>query len=210
MIDIERLRVAAGLPVDDATRDAELELAYEQALTLCESYCDRWFPLQPQIEQIWPTRGAFMVKRYPIQSITAITDANGAQLAPATYLINAPAGIVLRYGAAIAASAWPLSIEYVGGYEPLPADLDYAVLAAFDAVWASTPGWGASSEASAGQMQKISVVGVGSIDFGTSSSSTSTESGQRFASDLKPWGVLPVTVTAALQRYLNYAVIGVG
>lgn len=209
MIDPERLRVRAGFPVDDTTHDDELQLAFDQALTLCETYCDRWFVLMPQVEQIFPTRGAFMVRRYPIEVIDSISDANGGLIDPASYAINGSAGIVLRCGPYLGGmSIWPLEISYVGGYEPLPADLEYAVLGAFDAVWAATPGWGGSVGGAAGEMQKISVVGVGSIDFGSSSASSSGAGGPQVGS--QPWGVLPVTVTAVLQRYMNHTVIGGG
>jgi hypothetical protein len=209
-ITIDVLRVRAGVPVGDNSRDVELEMAADQALALCETFCDRWFEKKPQTEQIWPIQGSYLVKRWPIESITTITDANGAVIDPGTYRTIDDAGIVLRGGCAIGgAGVWPLSIVYVGGFDPLPKDLEFALLAAFDAVWSSTPGWGATAGSSAEQVQKISVVGVGSIDFGTGgTTSGGSAGGTQYGS--QPAGVLPAMVTSVLQRYMNHTVIGGG
>ena len=207
---IEVLRLRAGFAADDDTHDEDLEAAADQALALCETYCDRWFEKQEQTEQIWPTAGAFLAKRYPVESVTSITDANGDAFDPASVRIVNAAGIVLRGGCPIGgAGAWPAEIVYVGGFEPLPQDLVFALLAAFDAVWSSTPGWGAAAGSAAEQLQKISVVGVGSIDFGTGgTTSGGSAGGSQIGS--QPWGVLPVMVTSILQRYMNHTVIGGG
>lgn len=206
-IDIEDLRVRIGLDPADAARDNELDAAADQALALCETFCDRWFEKKTQIEQIWPAHGSFLVKRYPIASVTSIKDANGDVIDSGLYRTVDTAGIVLRGGCSIGgAGLWPLSIEYVGGFDPLPKDLEFALLAAFDAVWGSTPGWGAAAGSAAEQVQKISVVGVGSIDFGTGgTTSGGTAGGTQIGA--QPSGVLPVAVTAILQRYLNHTVI---
>lgn len=203
MIDIERLRKRAGFPIDDASHDEDLELAGEQALMLCETFCDRFFEKKSQTEQIWRQSGHFVVKRYPVESVTSITDTNGAVIDLARYGVQEEAGIIHRIG-----GASPFKIVYVGGYDPLPPDLEYAILGAFDAVWASTPGWGAAAGSIAEQVQKISVVGVGSIDFGTGGTTSGGSSGS--SAESQPWGVLPVTVTSVLQRYMRHTVIGGG
>lgn len=208
MIDIATLRARAGFASGDTSHDAELQAAADQALMLCETYCDRWFKKQPQTEQIWPSSGSYMVKRYPIESITSITNANGDAIDVSSVRTVGAPGIVLRGGCSIGGAG--ITIVYVGGFDPLPADLEFAVLAAFDAVWSTTPGWGATAGSAAEQVQKISVVGVGSIDFGTggTSSGGSPSGGGQVGSH--PWGVLSVNVTSILQRYMNHTVIGGG
>jgi hypothetical protein len=210
IVDLIKLRVRAGFPANDDSHDEDLQAAADQALMLCETYCDRFFEKQSQIEQIWPTAGSFMVKRYPLESITSITNANGDAIEVGNVrTVDAP-GIVLRGGCSIGgAGIWPLSIEYVGGFDPLPKDLEFAVLAAFDAVWSTTPGWGAAAGSAAEQVQKISVVGVGSIDFGTGGTTSGGAAGGSQVGS-HPWGVLPVTVTSILQRYMNHTVISGG
>lgn len=210
LIDIEVLRIRAGFDKADDTHDHDLEAAADQALALCETYCDRWFELKERTEQIWPTRGSYIVKAYPIESISAITDANGDTIDAGLYRTVDDAGIVLRGGCSIGGTGvWPMSITYEGGFDPLPKDLEFAVLAAFDAVWSSTPGWGAIAGSAAEQVQKISVVGVGSIDFGTGGTTSGGAAGGSQVGS-QPYGVLPVTVTSILQRYMHHTVIGGG
>jgi hypothetical protein len=200
---IEVLRTRIGLAADDDTRDADIELAEEQALALCESHCDRWFLLLDELEQIWPVGRSLMVKRYPIESVIAITDAVGATVDPMTYQVINDSGIIACQGQGWGAYRVPVKVEYTGGYEPLPADLEYAMLAVFDVLWAETPGWGATAGIPLdAAVAKVSVVGVGSLDFDRGGSASSTNNAS------KGLGAIPATATAALQRYLNHTVMG--
>lgn len=203
--EIETLRTRIGLAADDASRDEQIELAEEQALALCESHCDRRFLLLDELEQIWPVGRSLMVKRYPIEEVLALTDAVGAIVDPSTYQVINESGIISCQGGGWGAYRFPVKVEYVGGYAPLPADLEYAMLAVFDVLWAETPGWGAAAGAPLdAAVSKVSVVGVGSLDFergGTASSANNAAKGL---------GALPATATATLQRYLNHTVMGGG
>jgi hypothetical protein len=202
---IETLRTRIGLPADDPSRDAEIELAEEQALALCESHCDRWFLEEEELEQIWPVGSSLMVKRYPIEAVIAITDALGVTVDPMTYQVIHESGIISYQGWGWGAYRVPVKVEYIGGYDPLPADLAYAMLAVFDVVWAETPGWGATAGVPLdAAVAKVSVVGVGSLDFDRGGSASSTNNAA------KGLGALPATATAALQRYLNHTVMGGG
>lgn len=208
-IAIDVLRERIGLDPTDASRDAQLTAAWAQALALCETYCDRKFEKATETEELWPARRSLLVRRYPIVSVTSITDASGAVLEASTYQVIDEAGIILRGGYGIPGGA-PLTIVYVGGYEPFPKDLEFAVLAAFDAVWASTPGWGAvGGSQSTGAVQKISIVGVGSLDFADSASSAAS-AGAAGQIGAQPWGILPISATSILARYMNHTVIAGG
>lgn len=207
MIDATMLRARVGFDPADPSHDADLTACLAQAIAMCETYCDRWFDYKAdEEEQIYPARSALLVKRYPLEAVTSIVDDIGETLDPAGYDIVGEAGVILRGGC-----GWyraPVTVTYAGGYQEYPPDLQYALLAAFDAVWASTPGWGAATnvnEREAGVISKISIVGVGSLDYsGPGGGGGST---QRFASDVAPWGVLPVSVVAVLTRYMNSTVI---
>jgi hypothetical protein len=202
---IETLRTRIGLAADDDTRDAEIELAEAQALALCESHCDRRFLLLEELEQIWPVGRSLMVRRYPIEEVLAITDAQGVILETSTYQVINESGIISCRGCGWGAYRVPVKVEYIGGYDPLPADLEYAMLAVFDVLWAETPGWGASAGVPPdAALAKVSVVGVGSLDFERGGSVSSTNNAA------KGLGALPATATATLQRYLNHTVMGGG
>lgn len=207
---IELLRERIGLVPGDASRDAQLAAAWGQAIALCETYCDRKLEKATDTEELWPARGSLLVRRYPIESVTSITDASGTVLESSAYQVIDLAGIIVRAGAMMGGGGAPLEVVYVGGYEPLPKDLEFAVLAAFDAVWAATPGWGAVSGAqSVGAVQKISIVGVGSLDLADSASSAAS-AGAGGQIGAQPWGILPISATSILSRYMNHTVIAGG
>lgn len=206
-ITVEMLRVRIGLDPGDASRDTDLTAALAQATAICETYCDRRFALADDVEQLTPGRYSLQVRRYPIVTVTSITNGLGEALELAGVQVLKEQGLILRVGGG---GADVFTVAYRGGYEPLPVDLEYALLGAFDQVWATTPGWGAESGAqSTGDLQKISIVGVGSLDFASpTSSSASGDGGKQSAG--QSWGILPVSVTSILSRYMRHTVIAGG
>lgn len=209
--NLPALRVRVGLAADDTSKDTEITLSWNQAFAVCETYCDRWFDFKDdEVERfVLSSRYSLLLKRYPLKEITYIQFDDGVPWETDTYTIAEDrAGIVLR-GPAGTGVGWgygnkPVTVKYAGGYQTLPVDLELAMMYAFDETWKAS---GASSGTVAvdAPVTKISVVGVGSVDFGETKTSSG---GTRFASDVAPWGLLPVEATAILQRYMNHTVMG--
>jgi hypothetical protein len=208
-IDIETLRVRAGFPVDDTTHDDELNAALAQAWGLIETYCDRAFEAADEIEEFdaFDTFDrALRLRRYPVDLVTSITIFGQ----PVTqWRLNKKAGIVHPWphcGFPFFDTTQPtIEIEYHGGYDPLPADLEWAVLAVFDMVWAANPAWGGGVGLVVDDVKKLSIVGVGSLDFGAASTAkgagASVEAGEA-------WGPISGEVMDVLRLYRSNVPVG--
>lgn len=189
------------------------------ALAICETFCDRRFEYKEgETEQCMPGRYSLLVRRYPLIEVTSITSKAGV-LDPSSYYVVSDSGLILR-SCGGAGTPWGfgrdvLTVVYNGGFDPLPGDLDWALSQTFDALWAITPGaQGGSAEAESQQRTpaKISVVGVGSIDFESASSSSAAgfASQTRYSGASAPWSIIPVRAMDILTRYMNQTVIAGG
>lgn len=124
------------------------------------------------------------------------------------FVVDAEKGIVYTPRAA---SGWPVTITYTGGWRTPPSALLWALMAVFDAVWAGTPGFGAtagSSVIAGGEIKRVSLTGIGAVDYSTSTSGSSVGAGNGGAGD--PWGVIPAAAVAVLEKFRSQSVIGVG
>lgn len=142
------------------------------------------------------------------QQIQSVLNANGVE----GKYVDWERGIVYAQG--IKATV-PVEVRYTGGFQNLPPALEWALMLAFDAVWSSTPNLGASSGGGAsiiqgtGEVKKVSLVGIGSVDFdvGATAAGGSSRSASGGSS---PWSILPEVVTSVLDRYRRESVVGVG
>lgn len=205
---IEVLRARVGLDPTDASKDVVIAATEAAALAICETYCDRFFEFKADAqEQILPGRYSLLVKRYPLVSVTSITrEGSTDPLDPSSYAVVNESGVILRGGGCWASGLY--TVDYAGGYDPLPPDLQWALLLVFDAAWAIAPSGGASGagELPAGALSKISVVGVGALEFDTSAAAVGAGS----KSKSTPWSIIPVTAVDVLTRYMNHTVIAGG
>lgn len=214
--DAQTARVRIGLAPDDAMRDEDLMTALDAALAAAESYCDRHFAKQADTQEVrqWPASRELLLRRYPIESLTNLRPLPphpGPALDPAPAPSSDPVSIPSRWRMEakrgvvhLWASAEPLSIAsgftiaYVGGYDPLPADLEAALWMIFDSLWSTTPGWGAAagSQISAGGAVKSFAIDGMSIGYDTDATV-----GNAGAGDAQAWGVLPARAVGILNFY---------
>lgn len=202
------LRVRIGLAAGDDSKDSLITLGLGYTLELVETYLDRKLLHLDEDEYVGPgLHGRFLVRRWPIDLDTVMV--SGPQTAihtPMNVRVNHEAGIV-RFSGAVEGD----TLHYSGGYVELPPALAWAIMAAFDAVWSATPGMGATAGGGfvqgSGEIKKISVVGVGSIDYdvGVTATASSSESGGS-----APWSIFPESVMAILDRYRRESVVGAG
>jgi hypothetical protein len=148
------------LNITGATQDVEIQAALDAALSLIESYCDRRFMHTPAQVETFVHEGGPSVSliRYPLDADPVFT--GGAT----NYKFHADwENGVVHFDGGLAEHS--LKVTYSGGYVTLPADLEFALWIVFDGVWASMSNAGAVS---VGGVDKISLVGVGSISYDTS------------------------------------------
>lgn len=208
--NIEVLRVRAGLQPADDTKDALLEQAAAATLDLVETYLDRKLELKDDIEYFYVGDKHILVHRWPIvrDSVTILVDDNPVSMTDK--LVDYERGIIYRPPTGGKGSE--SSVEYEGGYDPIPASLLWAMLAAFDSVWYGTPGWGgtpgAGQTTGSGEVKKVTLVGIGSVDLDTGS--TSGSASRSGGNTSTAWGILSEDAITILDRYRRESVIGVG
>ena len=157
------------LNITGTTQDAALQVALDAALAIAEGYCDRKFMhTATQVETFTHSAGnSISLIRYPLDSDPTLA---GDQK---TYKFHADwQNGVVHFDGGIAEHK--LKVTYSGGYVTLPGDLEYALWGIFDGVWTQMQSAGSVS---AGGVDKISLVGVGSISYSGGSGGGSGGSG---------------------------------
>lgn len=159
--DLASARARAGLQPNDTSKDAMLSASLGAALGLAERYCDRKFMRQSELAELVHFVGnEAQVDRYPIVAVSSVQSDGKAITA---FQVNKSAGRIL-FSSSVAALL--LEVDYEGGYQDLPGDLEYALWLIFDGVWASMSGAAGSTSA----ISRITVPDVGSISFDAAAS----------------------------------------
>jgi hypothetical protein len=142
-------------------------------MTLAETYCNRKFEYDDDVESLLPVFGTTLsLRRYPLDSVTSIGPAHGAASITEWHL-DKDAGLVRLHGWH---ASHEMTVTYKGGFDPLPADLELALWQIFHGLWASTPGAGTLIGASAGALdgiKSIALPDVGTLSFFESGSAAS-------------------------------------
>lgn len=105
------------------------------------------------------------------------------------------------------AVGWPLAISYTGGFETLPPDLMFGMGLVFDSVWGNDPAFGGVSGGTitgSGEVKKISLVGIGSVDFDVG---TTVSEGSDTGSS---YGLIPANAKLLIDNYRRETVAGCG
>lgn len=167
--DLETARVRIGLAADDTSQDVILTSAMTAALSFAEKYCDRKFMRQLESEQfVHFGQCKVQLIRYPVESV-GLVDADGK--AYLDWHIDMPDGRITFDGRI---NAHVLTVDYMGGYAVLPADLEMALWRLFDAAYSNISSTGGS--VGTGQVKAIYSAGA-KVEFNVSGSSGSGGSG---------------------------------
>ena len=186
MISIEILRERIGLDSTDKSEDVKLTAAHLATMNIAENYLDRKLDKMNEIEEHYhKSGGVISLRRYPIETINSITS-DGAALTD--YQLDDETGLIY---AEARLSAKHLVINYEGGFDEYPEDLELAILDLFDNVYSQSITTGDSSLS--GAVSGYSIAGVGSIKFDTSEGSS--------------WGgIMPATSAAIFDQYRRESV----
>ena len=84
------------LNITDASKDDEIQLALDTALSVAENYCDRKFMFETNVVEdfIFKTNESFAVERYPIDKINSSENESGQAVTDNFYEIDADAGLI--------------------------------------------------------------------------------------------------------------------
>jgi len=192
--DLDQAKADLGIDPSDTSMDAAIQRQMDAVLSSVETYCDRrflfaretaYFPAQIPLS---PPQRLFSLPRYPIGQIygttyngyygTGTVTANIVQ--PDTGMIA-----VTYYGTEpyYYYENWPanVSVDYEGGYDELPPDLEMCLWEMFQARWAATGGTGSMANlggaVAASGIRTVAIPNVISMAMGNGSSSSSGSGG---------------------------------
>lgn len=182
-IDYEALRVRIGLVYTDNSKDTEIALAYNTALALIETWCDRKFERQDEAETFTHvTSNTVSLIRYPVDHIIQM-DSNVSK-----YHLEKKNGVVHFDSFEV---EHEIKIAYNGGYATLPPDLLVALYGTFDQVYNAQTNPGGS--VSAGNIKTVRA-GDLSVTYDNSGGAT-PNSGGAFG------GLIPLSAMSILDLY---------
>jgi hypothetical protein len=192
------------LGIADASKDAIIQQVLDMAEAVAESYTGRKFGETTETVKVIPFKGyAIKVYRYPLTSVTSITDSEAVQSFTKFHL-DSNAGIIYLDGGAV---SHELSVTYKGGYVTFPLDLELALWDIFDAVWASVPGAGltiGSAATPTAPIKSITVPDVGTVSYDNSAGASSASGAAAGGGYITP------NAAFLLDKYRAESVIGVG
>jgi len=191
------------LGITGSAQDAIIQQVLDMAEAVAESYTGRKFGETTETVKVIPFKGyAIKVYRYPLTSVTSITDSEAVQSFTKFHL-DSNAGIIYLDGGAV---SHELSVTYKGGYVTFPLDLEMALWDLFDAVWASVPGAGltiGSAATPTAPIKSIQIPDVGQIVYDNSA-------GQSSSGAAAGGGYITPNAAFLLDKYRAESVIGVG
>ncbi len=130
------------LGITDGSQDGALRRYISSASAAASQYCNRKFQAETVKDEFWPDRdpyqyqlpggaGQLQLTRWPVGSVASVTE-NGDPLTDAAdYRVDPDNGSILRLDGSLYPTnwkAWPLSVQYVGGFATIPDDVADAVV----------------------------------------------------------------------------------
>lgn len=125
LIELYRLKQAAGIDLGDSSQDLYLSSLADAASEVIELYLRRHLEKKERTEVLHQTGECLRLKGYPVEEVDSI-QAAGAEITD--YQIDTESGLLYRAG------GWPYEpegyeVKYTGGMaEPYPAALEQAAL----------------------------------------------------------------------------------
>ena len=156
------------LNITDASKDDEIQLALDTALSVAENYCDRKFMFETNVVEdfIFKTNESFAVERYPIDKINSSENESGQAVTDNFYEIDADAGLI-KFSKGYPNQSF--RVDYDGGYKKLPLDIELALWSIFDKIWAMTQS-STGGGVVVGGIESVAITGVGSVKYSSGSS----------------------------------------
>jgi hypothetical protein len=139
LVTLDQAKAALGIDLADTSQDTALTQHIDAVSIAVNNYCSRIFAVQTYRDQLRNAYGGFgealVTRQYPIV-VEAGTDLvvteDGAVLDPTLYEVDPDTGRLYRlYSASSAASAWTaplILVDYTGGFNPIPPDVQGAAL----------------------------------------------------------------------------------
>ena len=182
MFDLQTAKQRLNIPPADTTQNNAIQAALDAVLAFAEKYCDRQFLYSGQrVSFYYFTGRVLQLHRYPIDQILQVSQSVG------DYKVHRIAGQIEFPGNQ---AFDEITIDYTGGYQPLPADLEMAFWMIFDDVYGAVSGTGG-----------ISAGGVKSVRVGEISVAYDTGAQASSGGGLSLFGMPNALVKSVLDLY---------
>ena len=152
--------------ITDNSRDDELSMYLQMAGEACEKYIDNKLAQQEVKEDVASAHSPFSLRFWPSSAPTAISIDGEDVLADFTAYISDGIMWISKSTSSSESTCGfkQMTVTYTAGYEPLPAEIGYAISRTAIA-------YEAQQGASSGAVKKEVVQGVGSIEYATDADS---------------------------------------
>lgn len=172
--DLMTARVRIGLEQTDTSRDNELTIAMNAALSEAQRYCNRLFAFaHEEVSFIHVAADTVQLFRLPVKRVFSIK-ADGNEISADQYHLQSYSGQLL-FDYRI--RAHNLTVDYEGGYVQIPSDIELALWIMFDGAWGVIDTSNGSGSNGMGAIKTVSVPDVGSITYSEAQSKASAEGG---------------------------------
>jgi hypothetical protein len=129
------------LGITDNSKNSVLQRYITSASAMAAQYCNRVFPAETLQDEIWAARDpwpriipgglpSLQLARWPIVSVTSVTENGVALVQDTDFTISAAAGQLIRLDVNGYPRMWPiypLVVVYVAGFATIPVDVQDAV-----------------------------------------------------------------------------------
>lgn len=187
-MSVADIKQQLGLPAaPDPALDQRLDRISKALTAHIRGYCGRqlsyWFHRETFYRNDQPS---LWLREWPVESVFNI-ELDGTAIDVSPILVHHEAGRVR-----LDCSAWhrrEIAVDYVSGYEPIPADLVEVFLAAIEARHADGAGSGlGGGTGTGGQISRMTIVDTMSIAYDTSGDGDTTSASKAAAlGELAPW-----------------------
>lgn len=183
--------LAMDPPADDATATRALTLA----LASVETWLDRPLEKMERTEEDYAVTGIVRLRAWPVESVSSVVIGNGPPVDVSMLAIDKRVGHVCMP----TWSGWT-TLVYVGGYDPLPPDLEFALWQVAAAYYPSMAS--AAGVETGGAVRRITTPDVGTIEYATAAAAGGGQADRLLGATLSP------QIEALLTRYRAESVVG--
>ena len=183
--DIATARAVMKYPPADTTHDVALQIAMDTTLATVENLLGRGLFRQRETRTFYNVdRREIRLPRWPIERV----------ISPKCRIVHHRVGW-------IELQSWSgecLEVDYIGGFDPLPSDLEHALWGAFETFYGTidpvtghpVPGSGPTVVQGGGEVDRISLSDFGTVSFNYGVSTVGGGSGNVSARHQELWGWL--------------------
>lgn len=205
--NLETAKVYLEIDPGDASQDDIIQQVMDYTQKSLETLLARELILGRHTVQFQHTPGSGVLI-LPKPPITEVFTINGGQV-PQDMLVHNDVGTIEHCSFACQRT---LEVDFEGGFDPLPADLERAMWGAFLAAWAGTdqttgaPEAGSGVITGSGDVKSLTVFDGFKVDYDVGTTSTSDNSGD----DSTDWGWLAPWASTFAQYRFGPAGAGLG